>query len=64
MIRVYVDNQWVGYDNGSSLYYKMQHINIKGYGGAMNWALDLDDFSGLCGLKNPLTKILWDAMMT
>ncbi|XP_069488690.1 acidic mammalian chitinase-like [Ambystoma mexicanum] len=40
------DNQWVGYDNVQSIEYKVQFLRENGFGGAMIWAIDLDDFAG------------------
>ncbi|XP_028925197.1 chitotriosidase-1 [Ornithorhynchus anatinus] len=41
-----LNNQWVGFDNVESLTTKVQYLKQLGLGGAMVWALDLDDFVG------------------
>ncbi|KAM5238898.1 chitotriosidase-1 [Ctenodactylus gundi] len=43
---VFQDNQWVGFDDVESFKAKASFLNRKGLGGAMVWALDLDDFTG------------------
>lgn len=55
-------NQWVGYDNEASLREKVRYIKTNGFGGAMVWALDLDDFKGhFCGKGNyPLLSAIKD----
>lgn len=47
---------WVGFDNQGSYETKVDYLKEKGFGGAVVWALDLDDFSGqFCGQgKYPL----------
>ncbi|CAG5128893.1 unnamed protein product, partial [Candidula unifasciata] len=47
---IVLNNQWVGYENEQSLQLKAQFINENGFGGAMVWDLDLDDFdNAFCG---------------
>ncbi|XP_075837804.1 acidic mammalian chitinase-like [Microtus pennsylvanicus] len=60
----YKDNEWVGYDNIRSFNVKTQWLKQNNFGGAMIWAIDLDDFTGLfCGQgKFPLTSTLNKAL--
>ena len=43
------NDQWVGYDTTDSIAVKMEYIRTRRLGGAMIWAIDLDDFRGICG---------------
>ncbi|KAK3588540.1 hypothetical protein CHS0354_028957 [Potamilus streckersoni] len=54
---------WAGYDDPDSLRFKVDYIKRNGFGGVMVWALDLDDFSGLCGQgKYPLMNAILDEL--
>ena len=40
----YKDTQWVSFDDSKMIQYKSQYVKNMGLGGAMIWALALDDF--------------------
>ena len=51
-------NQWIGYDTAASIKRKMNYVKSKKLGGAMIWAIDLDDYLGSCGSKWPLLSTM------
>lgn len=56
---------WVGFDNVRSITEKVNWLKAKGYGGAMIWALDLDDFRQICKSSHrayPLLSVIYDLL--
>lgn len=51
--------QWVGYDNVASVRRKASYIQREGFGGAMVFSIDMDDFRNTCCSEAfPLTKAI------
>lgn len=56
---------WVGFDNEKSITEKVHWLKDSGYGGAMIWALDLDDFKQVCKSSRrpyPLLSTIYDLL--
>merc|ERR1719402_942322 len=48
-----------GYDDVAMIRKKSEYVMQYGFGGAMIWALDLDDFNNVCGCEhNPLLRTI------
>ncbi|XP_041566012.1 probable chitinase 10 isoform X1 [Drosophila elegans] len=55
----YMGDQWVSFDDAPMIRHKSEYIKAMGLGGAMIWALDLDDFKNNCGCETyPLLKTI------
>ena len=50
----YKGNQWVSYDDATSIREKAEYVRSMDLGGAMIWSIDTDDFNGHCGAKHVL----------
>jgi chitinase len=55
-------DQWIGYDTVESVLTKMDYIRSTGLGGAMIWAVGLDDIKGDCGPERPLLRAINDGL--
>ncbi|XP_066481844.1 acidic mammalian chitinase-like [Tiliqua scincoides] len=62
----YNGNEWIGYDDECSYRYKVKYLKENNFGGAMVWAIDLDDFQGtFCNEgKYPLISTLKSLLET
>ena len=55
---MYKGDQWVGYDSPANVRRKMEYVKEMRLGGAMIWAVDLDDYLGSCGARWPLLSTM------
>ncbi|KAM7354055.1 chitinase 10 [Cochliomyia hominivorax] len=52
-------DQWVSFDDAPMIRHKSEYVKAMGLGGAMIWALDLDDFKNDCNCESyPLLKTI------
>lgn len=56
------DNQWISYDTPKTVGEKMKFVIHAGLAGAAAWAIDMDDFRGLCGPAFPILKTIASAL--
>ncbi|KAL5281574.1 Cht3 family protein [Megaselia abdita] len=55
----YKRDQWVSFDDIGMIRHKSEYVKAMGLGGAMIWALDLDDFKNICDCETyPLLKTI------
>merc|ERR1712071_57867 len=55
----YKGNQWTSFDDVSVVRRKAEMVRSMKLGGAMAWALDLDDFKNRCGCEHhPLLRTI------
>lgn len=55
----YSGDQWVSFDDAPMIRHKSEFVKALGLGGAMIWALDLDDFKNVCGCEEyPLLRTI------
>ncbi|KAJ8962576.1 hypothetical protein NQ318_000969 [Aromia moschata] len=58
----YKGDQWIGYDNVESIILKAEYAKSLNLSGVMVWSIELEDFRGICGIKNTLLNAINSAL--
>ena len=60
---LYHGNRWISYDDVESVIIKSQWIVDNGFGGAMTFALNYDDYKAKCNSDSfPLQRAIYDVL--
>lgn len=54
------NNQWISYDNETSISLKVDYVKRENLAGIMLWTIEMDDFRGVCeeGKRYPLLSLI------
>ncbi|XP_064455066.1 uncharacterized protein LOC135366324 [Ornithodoros turicata] len=58
----YYEDQWIGYEDEESVGMKVDFVIKENYAGVMVFNNDMDDFRGVCGVNNPLLKVIFEKL--
>lgn len=57
-----MDDERIAFDNPDSVQLKMAAVKNNSLGGVILWDVTSDDYTGVCGEVNPLTRVVWEAL--
>ncbi|XP_033233953.1 chitinase-like protein 3 [Drosophila pseudoobscura] len=58
----YRDDHWISFENNRSITEKLKLLKSQNLGGAISSTIDADDFSGKCGKKHALERVILETL--